>query len=172
MPKILEGVRENLLREAQKQILENGYARTTIRSVATACGLGVGTVYNYFPSKDMLIASFVVEDWYRVMEQMKSTSAECPKMYLSCIYHALLDFAKNHQALFQDADAAKVFSSAFSQRHVQLRGQLADLMTPLCEGRENASFLAVFMAEAMLTWTMAKVPFDTLYSVLEKILYK
>ena len=48
MPKIIEGVRARLLNEAKRQIATLGYARTTIRSVATACGLGVGTVYNYF----------------------------------------------------------------------------------------------------------------------------
>ena len=56
MPKIIENVREQLLAEAKKQVFEHGYADTTIRSVARACGLGVGTVYNYFSSKEMLIA--------------------------------------------------------------------------------------------------------------------
>ena len=45
MPKIIENVREQLIGEAKRQIAENGYAQTTIRSVAKACGLGVGTVY-------------------------------------------------------------------------------------------------------------------------------
>ena len=46
MPKIIENVREQLLTEAKRQIAENGYSATTIRSVAGACGLGIGTVYN------------------------------------------------------------------------------------------------------------------------------
>ena len=59
MPKIIENLREQLLEETKKQILDRGYANTTIRSVAKACGVGVGTVYNYFESKEMLVASFV-----------------------------------------------------------------------------------------------------------------
>ena len=59
MPKILESVREQLLETARAQIERNGYANTTIRSVAAECGIAVGTVYNYFPSKDMLIATYV-----------------------------------------------------------------------------------------------------------------
>ena len=65
MPKIIENLREQLLAEAKKQTSEQGYAKTTIRSVAGACGVGIGTVYNYFESKDVLIASFMVEDWQR-----------------------------------------------------------------------------------------------------------
>ena len=46
MPKILENIREILLQEAKRQVFENGYSSLTIRSVASACGIGVGTVYN------------------------------------------------------------------------------------------------------------------------------
>ena len=51
MPKIIENVREELLAETKRQIGDRGYAKTTIRSVADACGIGVGTVYNHFPTK-------------------------------------------------------------------------------------------------------------------------
>ena len=51
MPKIIENIREKLLEEARRQVMEEGYEAMTIRSVAGACGVGVGTVYNYFSSK-------------------------------------------------------------------------------------------------------------------------
>ena len=46
MPKILESIREQLLETARRQIGKNGYGSTTIRSVASECGIAVGTVYN------------------------------------------------------------------------------------------------------------------------------
>lgn len=55
MPKIIENLESRLIEEAKKQIEESGYEAVTIRSVARACGVGVGTVYNYFPSKEVLI---------------------------------------------------------------------------------------------------------------------
>ena len=51
MPKIIENVREQLLAETKRQIAENGYEKTTVRSVAGACDIGVGTVYNKFSQK-------------------------------------------------------------------------------------------------------------------------
>ena len=86
MPKILEHVREQLLTEVRQQIEQHGYAQTTIRSVARACGVGVGTVYNYFPSKDMLIAAAVADDWYASRERFLSPVSDYPRNMLYKIY--------------------------------------------------------------------------------------
>ena len=43
MPKIIENLRASLLCEAKRQINELGYGQTTIRSVASGCGVAVGT---------------------------------------------------------------------------------------------------------------------------------
>ena len=60
MPKIIENLQEKLIHEARRQVQQKGYGSLTIRSVATACGVGVGTVYNYFASKDALVAAFIL----------------------------------------------------------------------------------------------------------------
>ena len=117
MPKIIENVREQLLTEARRQIAERGYSKTTIRSVAGACGLGVGTVYNYFRSKELLIASFILEDWRRCLQQMDNLPKDEPHVLLRGIYKALLDFEGENQELFSDADAAKAVILGFSSRH-------------------------------------------------------
>ena len=92
MPKIIENLREKLLFEARRQIEEHGYAETTIRSIAKACGVGTGTVYNYFSSKDMLIASFMVEDWQNCLGQMKAFPATDRKAFLENISICLKRF--------------------------------------------------------------------------------
>ena len=157
MPKIIHNVREQLLTEAKKQVLENGYGKTTIRSVANACGLGVGTVYNYFKSKDILVASFMAEDWNRCLDNMRGVSLVGAKNVLLGVYNALIDFASMYQVLFSDSDAAKVFATVFAERHKQLRDQLAVIIMPICEKSEagDKEFLAEYIAESLLTWTIA-----------------
>ncbi len=172
MPKIIENVRELLLDTAKEQIRLQGYRKTTIRSVASACGLGVGTVYNYFKSKDMLIAAFVLEDWQECLNEMKShSSADC-QAALKGIYLSLQRFIQKHQALFSDSDAAKVFAVVFSERHKQLRDQLATILSPACDQSkaENKTFLAEFIAEALLTWTVEGKPFKELSSTIGLLL--
>ena len=58
MPKIIDGLQMQILKEAKPQAFKNGYSKMTIRSVAKACDIAVGTIYNYYPSKEFLMASF------------------------------------------------------------------------------------------------------------------
>ena len=92
MPKIIPNIRELLLEEAKRQINEYGYGNTTIRSVAQACHVGVGTVYNYFESKDMLIATFMAEDWMKCISKVRAQNTGEAKVILKSIYDALLEF--------------------------------------------------------------------------------
>ncbi len=174
MPKIIQNAREQLLAEARRQIAENGYAQTTVRSVAGACGLGVGTVYNYFESKDVLIASFLFEEWKRYLDAMQALPQEHPEILLRGIYQALQEFAASNQALFSDADAAKSAAIGLSARHRLLRGQIAAFILPLCQanGLHDPSFAADFIAEALLCWSMEGSDFATVYPMLEKIIKK
>lgn len=169
MPKIIENVRELLLTVAQKQINERGYANTTIRSVAGECGLAVGTVYNYFKSKDMLIASFVVEDWNGHLSDLRASDLSDARTTLRTIYDTLISFSDRHSSLFSDPDAAKVFSAVFTERHKTLRSQISELILPLC-GNENSEFTAEFVAESLLSWTVAGKDFDSIFNILIKIL--
>ena len=169
MPKIIENLRDQLLQEARKQIAERGYTGTTIRSVAGACGVGVGTVYNYFSSKEMLIAAFMMEDWQKQLDAMAALPKDQPEALLRGVYEALCTYAAGHQDLFSDEGAAKAISLGFAPRHRMLREQLTGFILPICKG-DNAAFTAAFIAEALISWTMEGTSFETLYPVIDKII--
>ncbi len=169
MPKIIENLRDQLLQEARKQISQRGYTGTTIRSVAGACGVGVGTVYNYFSSKEMLIAAFMMEDWQKQLDAMAALPKDQPEVLLRGVYDALSAYAEGHRDLFSDAGAVKAVSMGFASRHRMLREQLTGFILPACQG-ENAAFTAAFIAESLISWTMEGVPFDTLYPVICKLI--
>ena len=170
MPKIIENIREKLLEEAKSQVMEQGYSAMTIRSVASACGVGVGTVYNYFPSKDMLVASFMLEDWLVSLSAIKAgcTVEAGAEMAIRCIYEELHRFMEKYAPLFSDKGAEESSSTAFHQRHEMLRSQLAEPLRPLCEKQTkvDAEFLAEFIAESLLSWTATKRTFEEINSIL------
>lgn len=55
--------KENILQISRKLIQQNGWAGVNIRSVAAACGVSVGCIYNYFESKTNLLSATVESIW-------------------------------------------------------------------------------------------------------------
>lgn len=167
MPKIIENLQTRLIEEAKRQIRQSGYGAMTIRSVASACGVGVGTVYNYFPSKDELVASFMLADWKICMEQISlaGESHSEPEPVLRCIHEQLLAYSQRYQMIFRDEAAAVNFAGGFSRYHALLRGQLAE---PIRKFTLD-DFSAQFIAEALLTWTMAEKEFNEIYGMIGKL---
>lgn len=167
MPKIIENLEIKLIEEAKKQVMELGYAAVTIRSVAKACGVGVGTVYNYFPSKDALLARFMLEDWTRCVSIMEavSTYSDHPQPVLRCMHDQLTLFIQRNQKIVQDESAAASFTGSFSRYHGMLREQLARQLRKFTRD----DFTADFAAEGLLTWTTAGKSFDEIWGVLVKL---
>lgn len=170
MPKILENAREQLLKEAKRQLMENGYGATTIRSVAQSCGMATGTVYNYFPSKDMLIATFMMEDWNEAFSSISDKSCSDKESYLEAIYDSILSFAEKYGRLFSDKEAEKSFRISFSEKHPLLIDHLSSLILPSIGEVEDRAFTAAFIAEALIVWAMKKTEFKHLYQVISKII--
>ena len=167
MPKYIENLRQRLLEEARSQTQSVGYGGVSIRAIAKGCGVGVGTVYNYFPSKDALIAGFMLEDWQLCVDRVEEVSqtATDPIAVVQCIYDCLVDFSHQHSAVIGDKAAAAVFAGAFGQYHSMLRGQLAKPLEKFCAD----PFSAAFVAEAILTWTMAGAAYEQIEPQIRKL---
>ena len=170
MPKIIEDLPRRLMEEARRQVLESGYSSMTIRSVAKGCGVGTGTVYNYYASKDALVAAFLLVDWRDRMEKvcLCARSAEDPEYVLRSIHYNLAQFCTAYAAIFRDPAAAVGFSGSFGRYHALLRSQLAEPVRGFCPD----DFTAEFIAEAMLVWTVAGKPFEEIYQPVSKLFHK
>lgn len=167
MPKIIKDLENKLIEEAKRQIKEAGYGATTIRSIATACGVGIGTVYNYFSSKEELLASYMLEDWKNCITAINAVSLYStePTPVVQCIYDQLLTYAQRHASVFQDEAATSTFAGSYSRYHALLRNQLAQPLRKFCE----SDYASLFIAESLLTWSMESRAFDEIYGIIQKL---
>lgn len=55
--------REAILEQCRNMVMEEGIQAVNMRSVANACHVAVGSLYNYFPSKADLINATVADVW-------------------------------------------------------------------------------------------------------------
>lgn len=172
MPKIIPNIREQLLNETRKQIEEKGYAATTMRSVSGACGFAVGTMYNYFESKEKLVAAFVFEDLDDRFEEMDKLSKDSPEALFGGIYKSVTDFIESHEKLFADPDAVKAMRPDFALRRKVFRERIGDYIVPLCEERmvDNPIIVSRFIAEALISMAMDKIDFEIAYSLVIKLI--
>ena len=173
MPKIIENIRERILEEAQNQLHTNGYAKTTIRSVASACGIGVGTVYNYFPSKDIMLSAFMLDDWHECIASIEKLDTNDFDNFFIGINQAIGEFVRKYEFLFKDPDAAAPFVSAFSDKHIRLRQQIAGYIAPVfatqAKNFNDETFLSNHVAESMIVWIMSGVDIQDQLTLLRKL---
>ena len=167
MPKIIENLESKLMEEAKRQLEQSGYSALTIRSVAKVCGVGVGTVYNYFPSKDALLATYLLGDWKECIVRINSVSqqADTPEPVVRCMFDQLLSYVRRHQAIFRDEAAASAFAGSFSRYHGLLRSQLASPLRKFCQ----SDFASEFIAESLLTWSMSGKSFEEIYGMIDRL---
>lgn len=154
MPKILPGLKENLLAAAREQLLNGGYAALSLRGIARQCGIAVGTIYNYFDSKDTLVASVMLADWLQTLQQMDADCAAVQNMPqgVLAMHGEIAAFAGVYRPVWNQFSAVGGSSDALNSRHRQLRGQLEQRLLALLArfDRQQDADLVPLLAESIL----------------------
>lgn len=153
MPKIIEEARARILGTARVILLEKGYAGLSLRGLAKDCGLAVGTIYNYFQDKDMLVASVMMEDWTAALAQMDgaSTGADNAADGLAGIQLAVEEFAAVYAQVWGQFARSGRSAGVIQSRHGLLRGQIEARIRAMMERLQmEDTALAPLLAEAVL----------------------
>ena len=61
--------KEEILKTSRELIRQQGWPAVSIRSVAAACGVSVGSIYNYFDSKAALVGDTVESVWREIFHR-------------------------------------------------------------------------------------------------------
>jgi AcrR family transcriptional regulator len=115
--------RKRILDVAQEQFAERGYDVTTTRDIAHAAGIAVGTLFNYFPTKEAIVANLVREAHAQAAEKFaKSLDPAEPRTLAEELF--------SHVALIM---------RKLSPYRKYLPAVLETSLSPLADDREGAS---------------------------------
>ena len=153
MPKIIENIRERAIEEAGKELLENGYADLTIRRIAGKLGIGLGTIYNYFPSKEYLVASVMLEDWQKLAEEFEeSHSGQPAPEVLAGLFGMVHDFSLRYAPAWKEYEEHGSSRSMIGRYHSRLVEQLSGWIRQALPSDQDMRepYLVNFLAEIIL----------------------
>ena len=149
MPKIIEDAKESILHCTRKHLSETGYASLSLRLIAKECHLGVGTIYNYFSSKDDLVAQIMLEDWLKCLAEMDRhiDGAYDAETGLIQIQQILKNYCIQYESLFKEAESS---AHVVSSRHDLLVSQMKERIQKLLNQFNQDDEYSVLLAEIML----------------------
>lgn len=94
-------LRDIILRSAREVFIENGYDRTSIRSIAERTGYSSTSIYLHFKDKKALLHALHLEGFAMLNERMKVlTAVQNPFERLKAMAHIYMQFAADHKGLY------------------------------------------------------------------------
>ncbi len=161
-----------ILDAAARVFAERGYASTTTNHIAECAGVSIGSLYQYFPSKDAVLVALaerhVEHTFAAILEEVRSKrEAPVPEL-LRALVDALVRAhqiePRLHRVLFEEAH---VIDSEFSRRLEELDRKAIQLARDLIEERcaelaienpEMASFIVVQVLEGLTHAVVVRHP--------------
>jgi AcrR family transcriptional regulator len=81
---------EAILVAATQILVRNGYTRTTTNQIAETAGVSVGSLYQYFPSKDAIAVELLRRNRERLSARIAACVAEASETTFYGVVHALV----------------------------------------------------------------------------------
>lgn len=174
MPKVIENLQIKILENAKKQMLSKGYHGLNIREIARECGVAIGTIYNYYPSKEMLAAYVMLEDWNLAKNQMKKDQEKAKEMkeVLASIYTELKRFYLKYRSSWRSYTFTRKSTYSYQERHELLRSQLSEIIeVSLVQfTKETNPYMKEFLADILLTTSCRdNVEYEELEEILNRL---
>ncbi len=155
MPKIIHNAKENITRTAKQLLTSKGLSGLNMRALASTVGVAAGTLYNYFPSKEHLVAAVMLEDWEHALLSVEKKISLVPTATagLEIIFDAIRAFADTYRTVWNSFGSAQDYRAARQKYHKVLIDRLSEPILPLGVrfGFLFDPTVAPFLSEVLLT---------------------
>ncbi len=134
MPKVIDGLQSRIMQSARERLFSTPPS-FSLRAIAKDCGIAVGTIYNYFPNKETLIASVFADDWNHIIAETEASisASEGIEEGVRAIYSGLARFTQSHRTVWNAFPSFPAAGTYFHKGHRLLAGQIERLLNMLFE---------------------------------------
>lgn len=160
MPKIIPDVRSAAIAAVRRGAAARGRKVLEIRRLAASCGVAVGTLYNYFPSREAIESAAMREDWLDASRRLQTFREGSGAMdNLRAVHGELVGFMKRYRTLWSDADGNKdrMGGNEVSAERRRILEELERIVARAIGEHRAAKgiddgFLAKFVSRALVQW--------------------
>jgi len=139
--------RKEIFHASVHLFLKKGFNETSMREIAEAAGIGKSTLYDYFPSKDDILLSFVEDELQTLTDRMKEIGQQDigAMQKLRQMMYAYMDYlAANEDFFIKLSYQVQRMAQESIERIQRKRHALQDVLRATVEeGIRTGSFRAV-----------------------------
>ena len=134
--------RRKIIAAAVDVITARGFKAATMREIARAAGIGDGTIYNYFPTKDTILYGYYqdhMEAWIERLRDMEAFHELTLAEQLQCAFETSLELYQPDREFVAESFKVLSLSLGHSYRNMQpIRGRFGDMIRDMFEAAIEA----------------------------------
>lgn len=143
--------KEAILSSALKLLTENGVHNTPMSAIAKAAGTGMGTIYNYFPNKDILINEIYISIKNKEKQIFLEFDVDQPiKTQFETYFTAIIDFFIENSESFkfmEQLQASPIITEEIRTEGAKAINPVKDL---LVKGKQERIIKAIEVDELLM----------------------
>jgi AcrR family transcriptional regulator len=167
MPKAIEHASSEILITTRRLLAEQGFVHLNMRTIAAACGMATGTLYNYYKAKDEIVHAVMLEDWRemlsRIDERCAAARGEDPVDTLRAIFEELHVYFAAYRDVWMEMAAVPMesksavvlgYDTQVFQR--ELASRVSTALPPAKEGSLDPELLTDVVVRLFSMYAMEK----------------
>lgn len=179
--------RDEILATCREIVSNEGLSALSMRRVAQDCGVALGSLYHYFPSKDGMVTATVESIWHDIfhMDQQKTAPSSFPD-YISWLFSCVRettgkypDFFVAHSMNFASsakAEARSTMMRCFSHmEHGLLASLVADpdvSLSAFSDSFAREDFVGLVFSAFLSSLAKGDETCDVLTEVIRRVIYR
>jgi len=170
MPKIINVDKNRILDVARELIAKNDLEHLNCRGIADKCGIGVGTLYHFFKSKNLIFAEIILEDWKLCIKDMNIDTDVFTGV--ENIYNSLKEFSKKYYSFWKHIQETSTEYVAYLNRHDELVNIVENCVEKLYvyNNKNIDKDVVHFISETILTYSTKTIEYEKIKKIINKIL--